>query len=249
MNLEELKNEIKQLKAIAAIDLETITDSRIQYNAQGAKNQAMQKLDKLLPQMVDLLLANSKTLVLVDSLPKKLEGIEEADGAIVLDFLALEKELVNRIFPDYMKAFAFNAHTQDKVNILLFDLFVRKVNVTTMNTMILRADNFEEVSSREAAVKKMHKWLTAAYGDELKTILMRFETIEAAKQKADSDSLTVIVENVPSESVNSLLSLTKQSVILSGTGEEPNSIEVTAETTNEELLGKLKKVFGNKRRK
>jgi len=250
MDLEQLKKEVRELKAIAATDLDTITDPRIRYNAQGAKNSAQQRLDSLVPKLIDSLLSNSRTLILVDDLPKKLEGLGEAEGSISVDFMSLEKELVDKIFADKSnKTYAFNSYTQDKINILLHELFVKKVNARDMTAMMLKGDTFETVSTREAAIQKMHKWITAAYGDELKTILMRYEVFESAKKQADLDSLTIIVSNVPTDSVNTLLSITRQSVILSATGEEPNSIKVTEDMTDEDLLGKLKKAFGNKRRK
>ena len=240
----ETKKLVKDLQKTAATRLDGITDPRKRYSAEGAKNAAAQKLDTLLPQVIEEILTDSRTLVILDSVSKKLDGLNDRQDAIVLDYTEFEKKLAGLIFPKDTKSFSFNTSVQSKINILKVEHFEKKVGVQSMPDMSIRGTNFGTVKTREEAVAKIVEWIRMTYDTELKTILMRYDLFEATKKKLDFDSLTVIIYNVPTWASQSLYNMTGKTVILSGTGEEDNSIAVNDSVSDEQLLSNLKAFFG-----
>jgi hypothetical protein len=237
------KKLVRELTKTANSNLAVITDSRKRYQAEGAKNAAAQRLDKLLPQVIEEILTDSRTLVILDNVTKKLDGLNDREDAIVLDFMEFEKKMVNIIFPKNKDSFAFNGAVTDRLNTLLYDHFVKKVNVISMPYLMVKSTNYGTVKTRDAATKKMCDWLRIGYDSEMKSILLRHELYEATKKKLDFDSLTVIVYNVPPWASQSLYNMTGKTVILSGTGEEQGSIAVNDSINDEAVLTQLKAFF------
>ena len=238
------KKLVKELIKTSNTNLGAIMDSRQRYQAEGAKNAASQKLDKLLPQVIEEVLTDSRTLVILDNVSKKLDGLNDREDAIVLDYLAYEKKMVDIIFPKNKDTFAFNGSVVERLNVLKLDHFERKVNVVQMPPISIKSTSYGVLKTREAAVQKVADWLRASYDTELKTILLRHELYEGTKKKLDFDALTVIVYNVPSWASQSLYNMTGKTVILSDTGEEQGSIEVNESVSNEVVLTQLKSFFG-----
>ena len=235
---------------MASVDVETFTVAAHRYAAQGQKNSAKEKLEVLEPQVVEAILKNSRTLIVRNNVAKDLSSLQKMGDVVTLDYLALDKELVAKIFPKAKGAYSFTANTQSQVDNLLQDLFVKKVNVATMPSFRIEATKNGQVNSEAAAVQKMDAWLTEAYGDELKRILLRHEMFDAAKNKIDFDKLNFLIINVPENFTASLVGGTSQYIVLSADGTDTeSSLLVTAEMTDEELNQKLKKVFTKKGKK
>lgn len=243
MSLTELRKQAAQLKKDTEINLDGIRNAHQKYSAEGRKKSAEQKLEKLMPQVIEQILTDSRTLVIANDVPRKVEGLDKREDSVVLDYMAFEKKMVDIIFPKKATTFNFNSSVVDRMNTLLYDHYIQKVNAASMDYFMIKATNFGSVKTREEAVLKLGDWIKIAYKDEFKAKLLRQELYDAAQKKLDFDSLTVIVQNVPEWDIHSLYRMTGKTVVLSGTGTHAGSIKVTSETSDELLLNNLKQAF------
>ena len=243
MGLTELRKQAAQLKKDTEINLDGIKNAHQKYSAEGRKKSAEQKLEKLLPQVIEQILTDSRTLVIADDVPRKVEGLDKREDSVILDYMAFEKKMVDLIFPKKATTFNFNGSVVDRMNTLLYDHFVQKVNASSMDYFMIKSTNFGLVKTKEEAVAKLGDWIRIAYKGELKVKLLRQELYDATKEKLDFDALTLIIQNVPEWDIGSLYRMTGKTVVLSGSGNSPGSIKVTKDTTDEVLLNNLKQAF------
>lgn len=250
MELQELRKRVNDLRAIANVNVDAITSSTVQYSAQGAKNSAKQKLEVLEPQIVEAILKNSRILSVTNNVAKDLSSLSEMKDVVTLDYLALDKQLINEIFKKSKREFSFTMNTQTQINNLLQDLFAKKVNVATMDSVAISATMCGKAADETAAVKKMDEWLTESYGSDLKRILLRHEMFEATKDRINFDKLNFLILNVPSDFHEALQGGTSQFIILDGENKDGvDTVNVKGDTTDEELNNKLKKVFSKRGKK
>lgn len=250
MELADLRKRVNELRAIAKVDVDAITSTSVQYSAQGAKNNAKQKLEVLEPQIVEAILKNSRILSVTNNVTKDLASLQEMKDVVTLDYLAIDKTLVKEIFKKSKNDYTFTMNTQFQINSLLQDLFAKKVNVSTMDNVAVSATMCGRVETEALAVLKMDEWLTETFGDDLKRILLRHEMFEATKSRTDFDKLNFLVLNVPPVFHESLQGGTNQFIVLDGEQKDGvDIINVTSDTTDEELNGKLKKAFSKRGKK
>lgn len=174
--LEELKKEYVKNLNLTKMELGNM-DSRTKYAQEGVLNKAKQKLDKLRPQVMGMILNDSSTVYIqkgIDlSLPlAEITADKTNDNVFIIDFLGLERTLMKDAYNQkQVKGYPFNTNTLSKLNNAL--LKVRGfLGATYIPAIQAKQTDYRVLENEDAALVHLTEILAKNFNNDLKKMYL-----------------------------------------------------------------------------
>jgi hypothetical protein len=241
MTLAELKKEyIKNLK-LSKIELGNL-DPRNRYRQEGVVNGAKQKIDKLYPQLMSMVLNDSTTVYISSDMDlatvlKEITADTGNSNVSVLDFLGLEKHLVAEVYPQkHVKGYAFNSATVSRLNNAIFDLR-NVIGASFIPPVVASNVDYKVLSGPEAALDHMHEVIYKAYKNDLKSLyLAKQMNTFTEKSMVNNDKMVFFITNTTGNT-KGLDQITGKTVFVTN----EDAVPTTAAGLQSLVTGKLRK--------
>lgn len=199
--ITELKKEYIKNLNLSRIELGTL-DVRTKYTQEGLVNAAKQKLQTLRPQLMGLILNESITAYISSDVDLSTQLTElmadpENDNVTTLDFMDLEKTLLNTVYPQkQIKGYAFNSSAVSRLNNALVDVRTT-IGAEFIPPITVNGTDYKVLTGAEDALEHLRNLLLKNYGNDLKSFyLAKQMNTFTDKAMTKNDRMAFFVTNV-----------------------------------------------------
>lgn len=241
MQLQELKNQYLSALKIASVEIEHL-DPKTRYQAEGMKNSAKQQLLKLKPQLMQLILNESTTVMIskdVDMLELLNTIVTDTSNKNVtaVDFFGLEKHLMGLVYPqDKIKGYAFNTGTVSMLNGALLNLrnYIRAERIAPVE---VKSSEYRVLKTHEEAFAHLSDLLSKYYQNTLKMAFLARQVNDFLDKVVSSEDKVVVFIYGVDGNTTGLSNLTGKTVTITN----EDVVPTTPAELKLLLTGKLKK--------
>lgn len=236
----ELRDKIESEKSIAATDLQK-WDSRTRGGMEGRVRTAQRNIETLEGQLKTNLVANSAVIVGTEDVNNEiLNAISEKYDSEHIDFLELERKLVNAVYSGSTENFRLGNEFQVRLSTVLAQL-AREMGAVSVPTPSIPANKYGIYQDKEEIVKLLHEAFTRELGLELKAKYM-YVTLDAIANKhvnLPTDSLSIVVTNVPEKFLSIFNGTSNFLITISANSELDTTVLYTDGDTQEDIEARI----------
>ena len=247
LTLKQLSQKRKETAEFANQDISN-WDRRTYPAAEGRKRKKRQELEQIDDVMVDKILSNSVSVLLMRDVGASDEIVSLAKrkdaSVLVIDELQLEKELVEKVYQHLKidKGYSFNTEVLNKLNILSID-YGDKILATSLPTIKASSAYYGVSRNKEEIVAKFEKVLYNTYNTELKSHLYKINMRNEVKKVLDkTDKLLIFFTNTSDQYLSVFGSFSGKSLIVTKNPNMKGAIFLRDENTPEEFVNILMQV-------
>ena len=167
---------------------------------QAAQRNAQKELGQINMEIGNILLNTSKVIYLQRNDPlagQILKDIKNSDRFVTVDFLVIEKMVVNKIWPDKTSDFRFMTDTSLYVDKVLMDIGLQ-IGAQFLDRVTLKAKHLGTKINKVDAIYNVESIIEQSFGQELKALYLVKGIYDAVSALDKEDTKTVIF-NLPTD--------------------------------------------------
>lgn len=225
--ITELKKEYIKNLNLSKIELGNL-DVRTKFTQEGLVNAAKQKLQTLRPQLMSLILNESITAYIESGVDLSAQLTElladvENDNVTTLDFMGLEKVLMETVYPQkQIKGYAFNSSAVSRLNNALLDIRT-VIGASFIPPVTVGATDYKVLSGAEEALEHLNALLLKSYGNQLKSYYLAKQMNDFTDRvMAKNDRMAFFIQNV-SGNLKGLDQITGKTVFITSEDKLPEN--------------------------
>lgn len=195
--LETLRDRKEKLETVIHQDTREWNPTTLK-SFQSAQRNAQKELDLLNMEIGNILLNTSKVIYLQRNDPvagQILKDIKNSDRFVTVDFLVIEKMVVNKIWPDKTTDFRFMTDTSLYVDKVLMDIGLQ-INAQFLDRVTLKAKHLGTKPTKVDAIYNIESIIEQSFGQELKALYL-VKGIYDAVSALDKEDIKTVIFNLP----------------------------------------------------
>lgn len=250
----ELRNKLTELKSLSKMNLESIPAASRPGWESRARNAASQ-IEDTENSLVQEILSKSITIVIESGVSQAKDVIDtlsssEEEGTVIgLDYMFLEKTLVERLFSQVKNGtYPFNGPAISQLNVLLSDVG-SELGVLEMPIVENVGNLYGTLTNKDEAILRVRQMIEKVMDNDFKNLVLKKRLTVLAKSRLNLDRLAVVLYNVPREYLNSSNVLNVKTAVVALDSSAGDVVVATGGMTGKDLVKDIVSKISGKKKK